>query len=57
MSLRPSLRLILSGLCVSGWMVLLFSGFAFGGAVHLLLVAALVLFPWRTPTPAKEELP
>jgi hypothetical protein len=26
--------------------VLLFSGWAFGGAVYLLLAAALVVFPW-----------
>lgn len=31
----------------SGWLALLFAGFAGGGAVHLLLLAALVLFPWR----------
>ena len=32
---------------LSGWMLLLFSGWIFGGAVHVLLVATLVLFPWR----------
>ncbi|HEV2855581.1 MAG TPA: hypothetical protein VHC97_22525 [Thermoanaerobaculia bacterium] len=31
----------------SGWLALLFAGFAGGGAVHLLLLAALALFPWR----------
>jgi hypothetical protein len=40
-------RLWVSALCVSAWLILLLSGFAFGGAVHLLLVAAAVLFPWR----------
>lgn len=32
----------------SAWLALLFAGFAGGGAVHLLLLAALVFFPWRT---------
>ena len=31
----------------SSWMALLFAGFAFGGVVHLLLLGALGLFPWR----------
>lgn len=31
----------------SGWLALLFAGLAGGGAVHLLLLAALALFPWR----------
>lgn len=38
---------------LSGWMLMLFSGWIFGGAVHLLFAAALALFPWRwlrTPT-------
>jgi hypothetical protein len=39
--------MIVSLLLISSWLALLFSGFAFHGAVHLLLVAALVLFPWR----------
>lgn len=29
------------------WQGLLFRGFAAGGAVHLLLLAALATFPWR----------
>lgn len=42
----------------SGWMLLLFSGWIFGGAVHLLLVAALALFPWRwLRTPIEESEP
>ena len=47
-------RLLPSLLAVAAWLILLFSGFALGGAVHLLLVAALVLFPWKTP-PAEER--
>lgn len=31
----------------SGWLALLFWGLALGGGVHLLLAAALALFPWR----------
>ena len=44
-SSRP--RLYLGTAFFSAWMVLLLCGFAFGGAVHLLLLLALVLFPWR----------
>lgn len=40
-------RLLLSAALLSSWLILLFVGFALGGAIHLLLVAALVLFPWR----------
>ncbi len=29
------------------WMALLFAGWPAGGLTHLLLVAALVLWPWR----------
>ncbi|MFY9824515.1 MAG: hypothetical protein WAM82_24275 [Thermoanaerobaculia bacterium] len=45
----------LSGLIlISGWLALLFSGWAFGGAVHLLLVAALAVFPWREAAAARR---
>ncbi|HEX9668309.1 MAG TPA: DUF5670 family protein [Thermoanaerobaculia bacterium] len=43
----PTLRAAVAIGLVSGWMVALFAGFAGGGAVHLALVAALLLFPWR----------
>lgn len=43
----PFARAALSTTLFSGWLGLLFAGFAGGGAVHLLLLAALVLFPWR----------
>jgi hypothetical protein len=60
-------RAALSVAALSAWLVLLFSGWVAGGAVHALLVAAVVLFPWRaaaspggdegaTPTtPASED--
>ena len=35
-------------LLFSTWLALLFSGFAFHGAVHLLLLVALAAFPWRS---------
>jgi hypothetical protein len=35
-------------LLFSTWMGLLFAGLVFGGALHLLLVAAALLFPWRS---------
>lgn len=43
----PTVRAALALLLFSGWMGLLFAGFAFGGAIHLLLLAALLLFPWK----------
>ena len=61
---RPIPRAALSLLLFSGWMALLFWGFAFHGGVHLLLVAALALFPWkaagspsRTLTPGPSPFP
>jgi hypothetical protein len=44
---RPVPRAALSLLLFSGWMALLFWGFVFHGGVHLLLAAALSLFPWK----------
>ena len=41
------LRAALACAALSAWLVLLFAGWTLGGAVYLLLVAALVLFPWR----------
>jgi len=43
----PTLRACLALLLFSSWLALLFAGFAFGGGVHLLLVAAVALFPWK----------
>jgi hypothetical protein len=40
-------ELTLSMLLISAWLVLLFSGWAFGGLVYLLLLPAAWLFPWR----------
>lgn len=45
--MTPTLRAALALLLFTGWLALLFVGFAAGGAVHLLLAAALGLFPWR----------
>lgn len=44
---RPTLRAAVSVGLLSAWLVLLMAGFAWGGAVHLLFVASLVVFPWR----------
>jgi hypothetical protein len=41
------IRMLFALVLFSLWLALLFSGFALGGAVHVLLVAALGLFPWR----------
>ena len=45
--LSESARLAVVGGLLSGWLVLLMSGWIVGGAVHLLPVAAVALFPWR----------
>jgi hypothetical protein len=41
-----TVRALLSLGLFSSWLALLFLGLALGGAIHLLLVAALALFPW-----------
>ena len=43
----PVLRAAVSLLLFTSWMALLFAGYAFGGGIHLLFLAALLLFPWR----------
>lgn len=45
--MTSTLRAALALLLFTGWLALLFTGFAGGGAVHLLLAGALALFPWR----------
>lgn len=45
---RTTTRLGGSLVCLSAWLILLFSGSTLGGAIHLLLVAGAVLFPWRS---------
>jgi len=40
-------RLALSVALLSAWLALLMLGWSAGGAVYLLLVAALAVFPWR----------
>lgn len=47
---RSTLALGLVGL----WMALLFAGHPAGGASHLLLLAALALYPWRAARPPGE---
>ena len=41
-------------LLFSAWMGLLFAGFLFRGVLHLLLVGAMVLFPWRSLAPPAD---
>lgn len=45
--MRTLPRSALALLLFSAWLALLFAGLSGGGAVHLLLVAAAVLFPWK----------
>lgn len=40
-------------LLFSAWMGLLFAGFLLHGALHLLLVIAALLFPWRALAPPR----
>lgn len=47
---RAAARILVAGLAISAWLILLLAGYAAGGAVHLLLGAALVLL-FRTPRP------
>jgi hypothetical protein len=54
----PAVRAVVSLVLISSWLALLFSGFAFRGGVHLILIAALALFPWRVgarPTSPEGE--
>jgi hypothetical protein len=44
---NPTPRAALALSLVSLWMAGLFSGIVAGGALHLLLLGALLLFPWR----------
>jgi hypothetical protein len=41
------LRLLLTAGLLSTWLALLLLGWSFHGAVYVLLVAALAVFPWR----------
>ena len=49
--LSPLVRAAAALLLFSAWLALLFAGRAGGGAVHLLLLTALVAFPWRAAAP------
>lgn len=56
--MRANLRVLAAAALAGGWLGLLLSGHAFGGAVHLLAVAALVVAPWRSggePALDREE--
>lgn len=44
---RTGAHAALSTAALSAWVVALFTGWVLAGAAHLLLVAALLLFPWR----------
>lgn len=52
---RPLLRLFAAALALSAWLSLLLLGHVAGGTVHLLLVASLLLFPWRSESPSDPE--
>ena len=44
---RSTVRAAVSIAALSAWVVALFTGWVLAGATHLLLVVALLLFPWR----------
>ena len=44
---KTDLRLFGAAIAIAAWLVLLFTGWAFGGFVHALLVLALILVPWH----------
>jgi hypothetical protein len=50
----PTWRAALALLMFSAWMGLLFGGFLLGGALHLLLLGAAALFPWRSLPPPMQ---
>jgi hypothetical protein len=54
-AVSPMARLVAAAACFAGWLVLLFLGYAAGGAVHLLAVAGVLLAPWRTTSHSTEE--
>ncbi len=57
---KTDLRLFGAAITIAAWLVLLFTGWAFGGFVHALLVLALLLVPWhaapRSPRSQAEVL-
>ena len=56
--MRPLPRSFAAAGLFSSWMVLLLLGYAGGGLVHLLLLGALLLFPWgalRSSDPAPHH--
>ena len=48
-------RTTLALAALSAWLVLLMTGVALGGAIHLLLAAALGVFPWRSALLSDDE--
>ena len=50
-------RLFLACALFSAWLVLLMTGFVLGGALHLALLLALVLFPWSEGAPPGHDQP
>jgi hypothetical protein len=45
---RPLIRAAAGLLLLTAWLALLFAGVALHGGIHLLLLAALGVFPWRS---------
>lgn len=45
--MSPLQRTFLAASLISGWLICLLVGWAFGGAIHLALAGALIVFPWR----------
>jgi hypothetical protein len=51
-------RIVCALLLVSLWMTLIFTGWVFYGLTHILLAAAVILFPWKSlPRETDGEAP
>lgn len=44
---NPHRNVLLAAVLLSSWLMLMMTGYAFGGWIHLVLLTALIIFPWR----------
>ena len=52
--MRQNLRLLAGAALLGAWLYLFLLGRTAGGSIHLLLVAALAILPWRSHLERKE---
>lgn len=53
--MRQNLRLLAGAALLGAWLYLFLLGRTAGGTIHLLLVAALALLPWRSRAAGAER--